>query len=148
MLPRQSLYSLNQWHFGTSWLKIISLNVYNFEEQKLIVFIGNPFEMRILNLRIIFFYLLQTFFFILVFFFCYFFSLRFGQISPLAFFRWLTVTSDRNAESCNRIPSNYCLPLLLSIAPRFWPSKPLAGCVWIADRGVESLLFQVSIDRR
>ena len=54
-------------------------------------------------------------------------SLRFGQTSPLAFFRWLTVTSDRNAEICNRIPSNYCLPLLLSIAPRFWPSKPLAG---------------------
>ena len=37
-------------------------------------------------------------------------SLRFSQISPLAFFRWLTATSDRNAESCNRIPSNYCLP--------------------------------------
>ena len=36
-------------------------------------------------------------------------SLRFGQISPLAFFRWFTATSDRNAESCNRIPSNYCL---------------------------------------
>ena len=42
--------------------------------------------------------------------FLLFFSLRFGQISPLAFFRWLTATSDRNAESCNRIPSNYCLP--------------------------------------
>ena len=39
----------------------------------------------------------------------------------------LTATSDRNAESCNRVPNNYCLPLLLSIAPRFWPSKPLAG---------------------
>ena len=48
-------------------------------------------------------------------------SLRFGQISPLAFFRWLTATSDRNAESCNRIPSNYCLPWLLSIAPRRRP---------------------------
>ena len=33
----------------------------------------------------------------------------FGQISPLAFFRWFTATSDRNAESCNRNPSNYCL---------------------------------------
>ena len=51
----------------------------------------------------------------------------FCVVSPLAFFRWLTATSDRNAESCNRIPSNYCLPQLLSIAPRFWPSKPLAG---------------------
>ena len=37
-------------------------------------------------------------------------TLRFGQISPLVFFRWLTATSDWNAESCNRIPSNYCLP--------------------------------------
>ena len=37
-------------------------------------------------------------------------SLRFTQISPLAFFRWFTATSDRNAESCNLIPSNYCLP--------------------------------------
>ena len=26
------------------------------------------------------------------------------------FFRWLTKTSNRNAEPCNRIPSNYCLP--------------------------------------
>ena len=42
--------------------------------------------------------------------FLLFFSLRYGQISPLAFFRWLTAISDRNAESCNCIPSNYCLP--------------------------------------
>ena len=48
--------------------------------------------------------LLRTFFLILVFF-----SLRFGQISPLAVFRWLTATSDRNAESCNRIPRDYWL---------------------------------------
>ena len=41
--------------------------------------------------------------------FCVVSYLRFGQISPLAFFRWLTATLDRNAESCNRIPSNYCL---------------------------------------
>ena len=82
--------------------------------------------MRLLNLRINFkkIYLLRPF--------CphlgrFFFLLRFGQISPLAFFRWLTATSNRNAESCNRIPSNYCLPQLLSIEPRFWPSKPLAG---------------------
>ena len=51
-----------------------------------------------------FFYLLRTFCPHLGrFFFCCFFLLRFGQISPLAFFRWLTATSDRNAESCNRI---------------------------------------------
>ena len=73
--------------------------------------------------------LLWTFVLILVVFsfLLLFFSLRFGQISPLAFFRWLAATSDRNAESCNRIPNNYCLPKLLSIAPHFWLSKPLAG---------------------
>ena len=47
---------------------------------------------------------------ILVVFVLFLLSLRFGQISPLAFCRWFTATSDRNAESCNRIHSNYCLP--------------------------------------
>ena len=76
----------------------------------LLVFNWNHFEMRLLNLRINF-YLLRTYFLILVVFFVLFLlSLRFGQVSPLAFFRWFTATSDRNAESCNRIPSNYCLP--------------------------------------
>ena len=37
-------------------------------------------------------------------------SLRFGQISPLAFFRWVAANLYRNADSCNRILSNYCLP--------------------------------------
>ena len=72
---------------------------------------------------------------LVVFFFVLFLlSLHFGQISPLAFFRWFTTTSDRNAKSCNRIPSNYCLPSLLSIAPGFWPSKPLAGLGRIWNR--------------
>ena len=44
------------------------------------------------------------------FFVLFLLSLRFGQISPLAFFRWFTTTSDRNDESCNRITCNYCLP--------------------------------------
>ena len=57
------------------------------------------------------FYLLRTFCPHLgSFLFCCFFSLRFSHISTLTFFRWLTVTSDRNAESCNHVPSNYCLP--------------------------------------
>ena len=47
---------------------------------------------------------------ILVVFVLFRLLLRFGQISPLAFFRWFTATPDRNAESFNRIPSNYCLP--------------------------------------
>ena len=62
--------------------------------------------------------------------FLLFFSLRFGQISPLAFFRWLTAISDRNTESCNRIPSNYF------------------GACGAADWGVESPRFLVSIVRR
>ena len=53
---------------------------------------------------------------ILVVFVLFLLSLRFGHISPLAFFRWFTATLDRNAESCNRIPSNYCLiPSTISI---------------------------------
>ena len=47
---------------------------------------------------------------ILVVFVLFLLSVRFGQISPLAFFRRFAATSDRNAESCNRIPSNYGLP--------------------------------------
>ena len=88
---------------------------------------------------------MRTFYPHLCNFFCVVSSLNFGQISPLAFFRWFTVTSDRNDESCNRIPSNYCLPLLLSIAPRFWPSKPLAGLGRIWNR---YLLTMFSWNRR
>ena len=47
---------------------------------------------------------------LVVYFGLFLLSLRFGQISPVAFFRRFTATSDRNVESCNRIPSNYCLP--------------------------------------
>ena len=79
----------------------------------LILICFNQIESNTMNLRIDFLniYLLRNFcphlgsFFVL-----FLLSLRFGQISPLAFFRWFTATSDRNAESCNRIPSNYCLP--------------------------------------
>ena len=70
-----------------------------------LVFNWNHFEMRFLNLRLNF-YLLRAFFLILVVFVLFLLSLRFSQISPLAFFRWFTATSDRNDESCNRIPSN------------------------------------------
>ena len=50
---------------------------------------------------------------ILVVFVLFLLSLCFGQISPLAFFRWLTAISDRNTEFCNRIPRNYCLPIVV-----------------------------------
>ena len=65
---------------------------------------------QLLNVRINFFIYCGLFVLILVVFMLFLLSLRFGQISRLAFFRWFTATSDRNAESCNRIPSNYCLP--------------------------------------
>ena len=86
-----------------------------------IVFSWNQFEMRLLNLRIIFknFYLLRTFFLILVvfvLFLLHYISAKF-RLWPSS--GDLIETSDRNAESCNRIPSNYCLPYL-SIAPLFW----------------------------
>ena len=60
--------------------------------------------------ELIFFIYCGLFVLILVVFVLFVLSPRFGQISPLAFFRWFTATSDRNAECCNRIPSNYCLP--------------------------------------
>ena len=44
-------------------------------------------------------HLVSLFCFFLFLFFFFFFLLHFGQISPLAVFRWLTATSDRNAES-------------------------------------------------
>ena len=60
--------------------------------------IGIIFEMRLLNMRINF-YLLQTFCpYLGIFFVLFLLSLCFGQISPLAFFRWFTATSDRNAD--------------------------------------------------
>ena len=59
----------------------------------------------LLGWELIFFLFIADFLvLILVVFVLFLLSLRFGQISPLAFFRWLTATSDRNAESCNRIP--------------------------------------------
>ena len=100
----------------------------------------NSSQRRCKNLRINFFIYCGLFVLILVVFVLFLLSLRFGQISPLAFFRWFTATSVRNVESCNRIPSNYCLPVLLSIAPRFWPSKPLAGLGRIWNRYLLTML--------
>ena len=57
------------------------------ENSILIVFNWNHFEMRLLNLRIIFFIYCGLFVLILVVFVLFLLSLRFGQISPLAFFR-------------------------------------------------------------
>ena len=113
----------------------------------IIVFNWNHFEMRLLNLRINF-YLLRTFcphlgslFFWGFFFLCCFF---FHYVSA-KFHLWpssgdFSATSDWNDESCNRIPSNYCLPQLLSIAPRFWPSKPLTGLGRIWNRYLLTML--------
>ena len=76
-------------------------------KEKTLSFNWNHFEMRLLNLRINFFIYCGLFVLILVVFVLFLLSLRFGQISPLAFFRGFTATSDRNAESCNHSPSNY-----------------------------------------
>ena len=66
----------------------------------IIVFNWNHFEMRLLNQRINFLFIADFlssswyfFFFVL-----FLLSLRFGQISPLAFFMWFTATSDKNDE--------------------------------------------------
>ena len=110
------------------------------------------------------FYLLRTFSPHLGSFFCvcvlFLLSLRFGQIPPLAFFRWFTATSDRNAESCNRIPSNYgprrafkdgffgLINPYLVFQSRVRTEFLYLSLIGAADRSVESLRFQVSIVRR
>ena len=75
----------------------------------IIVFSWNHFEIRLLDVRINF-YLLRTF--------CPHLG-SFCVVSSFTTFRpnftsvllqVISHTSDRNAESCNRIPSNYCLP--------------------------------------
>ena len=50
---------------------------------------------------------------------------------------WIFFIADRNAESCNRIPSNYCIPLLLSIAARFFDQVNL----WPSWAGFETAIF-------
>ena len=73
---------------------------------------------------------MRTFFFvlILVVFVLFLLSLRFGQISPLAFFRWFTATSNRNDESCNRIPvitafHSCCLSHHVFDQVNLWPAR-------------------------
>ena len=58
--------------------------------ESVIVFNWNHFEMRLLNLRINSFFIFCGLFVLIlvVFFVLFLLSLRFGQISPLAFFRW------------------------------------------------------------
>ena len=71
---------------------------------------GLWFSQGFLRINFFIFFYCGLFVLILVVFVLFLLSIRFGQISPLAFFGWFTATSDRNAESCNRIPVNYCLP--------------------------------------
>ena len=108
-----SCHNLQLYDFKYSYLiQIIYTQFYSFSS--LFIFNHNHLfaqsYINLSNLRINFFYLLWTFCPYLGSFCVVSSSLHFVQISPLAFFRWLTATSDRNAESCNRIPSNYCLP--------------------------------------
>ena len=88
--------------FNSCYKMFVSINfIHKFLNWKPFVFIGNPFLRWGFLIWVLI--LLRTFVLILVFFF----SLRFVQSSPLAVYSWLTDTSDRNAESCNRIPSNF-----------------------------------------
>ena len=95
------------WSYKSNYLFSLSgFHSWVCTEFVIVFLLGMLFEMRLFNLRINF-----------IADFCphlgsflLFFLLRFGQISPLAVFSWLTATLDRNAESCNHIPSNYCLP--------------------------------------
>ena len=80
-----------------------------------LVFNWNHFEMRLLNLRIFYFLFIADFFVLILVvwvFLCVvssFTTFRPNFTSGLLQMIF-TATSDRNAESCNRIPSNYCLP--------------------------------------
>ena len=110
-------------------------NFYMSNLENKLVFNWNHFEMRFLNLRINFFFFLfiADFFphlWSLFFFVLFLLSLRFGQISPLAFFRWFTATLDRNAESCNCIPS-CCLSHHVFDQVNLWPA-------WV---GFETAIF-------
>ena len=74
------VYRRNAWDYNNVCITCSNLQCNHKQESS--VFIGNPFEMRLLNLRINCFYC-GLFVLILVFFCCCFFSLHFGQISPL-----------------------------------------------------------------
>ena len=74
------------------------------------------------------------FFLILVVFVLFLLSLRFSQISPLAFFRWYTATSDRNADLVTVSPVITAFHSCCLSHHVFWPSKPLADMVRIWNR--------------
>ena len=79
--------------------------------------------------------LVGFFFFVVV---VVFFSLRFGQISPLAFFfRWLTATSDRNAEFINHITALLLPSIVVVYRTTFFHQVNL----WPAWVGFETAIF-------
>ena len=83
------------------------------------------------------FYLLRTFCPHLGSFFCFFFvssSLRFSQISPLTVLRWLTMTSDRNAESCNPVITAF---YSCCLSHHIFDQVNL----WLAWVGIETAIF-------
>ena len=94
-----------------TWLLVL---FYGITTLSVIVFNWIIFEMRLLHLRINF-YLLRTFCphpcsFCLFFVYCLFFHYVSAKFHLWPSSGDFTATSDRNDESCNRIPSNYCLP--------------------------------------
>ena len=50
-----------------------------------------------------------------VFLCCFFFQYVSAKFHLWPSSVWFTATSDRNDESCNRIPSNYCLPSVIAL---------------------------------
>ena len=72
---------------STNFFSFFDLSTH-FLNSTFLVFNWNHFEMRLLNLRINFFIYCGLFVLILVVFVLFLLSQRFGQISPLAFFRW------------------------------------------------------------
>ena len=76
----------------------------------LLSFNWNHFEMRLLDLRINFLFIADFLSSSWQFLCCFFFHNVWAKFHLWPSSGDFTATSDRNAESCNRIPSNYCLP--------------------------------------
>ena len=115
---RNNIYIYIYIIFSSSWFSWYSLTFSTYRPSSWEIFelnwmylslIGIILRWGFLNWELIFIYCGLFVLILVVFFMLFLLSLRFGQISSLAFFRWFTATSDRNAESCNRIPCNYCL---------------------------------------
>ena len=110
--PLGNVESHNWCHLlpGPFWRRVIKTVISGFNKSLWKGFVLNRNIWELIFFKNFIFIYCRLFVLILVVFVLFLLSLCFSQISPLAFFRWFITTSDRNAEFCNRIPSNYCLP--------------------------------------